>query len=299
MGMDGKFGATGIANNKNSGVGSAAIGAAGGLLGMIGQGNRAKKAHNRNKELMGMQLRNQQALNRQGQELQMKTWRDTGYSAQMEMMKEAGLNPALMYGMSGGGGQTTGSQGGGSASGNSSHAPMDIGASVQASLAAAQVGKIVAETDLLKKKGKETDSNIVLNEKDADIKAEEIVKLGLENDESRATIADKIKLVSVDLMNAKLDGIKTTEETKAIIEDIKQKWEKLMQSGNEVNIKKFEAELKQDDLWKVLGNAGRQVQEDLQAMEDWLANGLWAKYGIGKPRVKEEKIPEYKSKFKN
>ena len=281
------------------GIGAAGAGLVGGALGMIGQGKRAKKQHNRQKELMGIQLGNQQTLNKQGQELQMKTWRETGYEAQMKMMKDAGLNPGLMYGMSGGGGQTIGSQGGGSAQGGNSHAPMDIGASVQASLAAAQVGKIVAETDLLKKKGKETDSNIVLNEKDADIKAEEIVKLGLENDESRATIADKIKLVGVELMNAKLDGIKTTEETKAVIEDIKQKWEKLMQSGQEVNIKKFEAELKQDDLWKVLGNAGRQVQEDLQAMEDWLANGLWAKYGIGKPRVKEEKIPEYKSKFKN
>ena len=125
---------------------------------MIGQGKRAKKAHNRNKELMGMQFANQQALNKQGQELQMKTWNDTGYGAQMKMMKEAGLNPGLMYGMSGGGGQTTGSQGGGSASGNSSHAPMDIGASVQASLMAAQVGKLVAETDLIKKN---TDKTVV------------------------------------------------------------------------------------------------------------------------------------------
>ena len=64
MGMDGKFGATGIANSSQgawSGIGSAAVGAAGGILGMIGQGKRARKAHNRNKELMGMQFANQQA----------------------------------------------------------------------------------------------------------------------------------------------------------------------------------------------------------------------------------------------
>lgn len=159
MGMDGKFGGTGIANSSQgawSGIGSAAVGAAGGILGMIGQGRRARKAHNRNKELMGMQFANQQALNKQGQELQMKTWRDTGYSAQMQMMKDAGLNPALMYGMSGGGGQTTGSQGGGSASGNQAHAPMDIGASVQASLMAAQAGKLIAETAQIKENTEKT-----------------------------------------------------------------------------------------------------------------------------------------------
>ena len=129
-------------NNNNNNMSGAAIAAgaqvAGSALGMIGQNKRAKKQHNRQKELMGIQLKNQQELNKQGQALQMKTWQDTGYGAQMEMMKEAGLNPALMYGMSGGGGQTTGSQGGGSAQSGNSHAPMDIGAAIQAGLANAQ-----------------------------------------------------------------------------------------------------------------------------------------------------------------
>ena len=127
-------------------IAAAGIGAVGGALGMIGQNKRAKKQHNRQKELMGIQLKNQQQLNKQGQQLQMQTWRDTNYGAQMDMMKEAGLNPALMYGMSGGGGATTGSQGGGSAQGGNSHAPMDIGASVQASLMMAQASKLKAET---------------------------------------------------------------------------------------------------------------------------------------------------------
>ena len=80
-------------------IAAAGIGAVGGALGMIGQNKRAKKQHNRQKELMGIQLKNQQQLNKQGQQLQMQTWRDTNYGAQMDMMKEAGLNPALMYGM--------------------------------------------------------------------------------------------------------------------------------------------------------------------------------------------------------
>ena len=96
-------------------IGSALIGGGFSGLGMLGAGNRARGAHKRNKELMGIQFANQQELNKQGQKLQMKTWNQTGYPAQMKMMKEAGLNPSLMYGMSGGGGQSVGSQGGGSA----------------------------------------------------------------------------------------------------------------------------------------------------------------------------------------
>ena len=46
-------------------------------------------------------------------------WNKTNYGAQVGHMKDAGLNPALMYGSAGQGG-TTGSQGGGSASMGSS-----------------------------------------------------------------------------------------------------------------------------------------------------------------------------------
>lgn len=37
---------------------------------------------------------------------QLELWEKTGYGAQKEQLKEAGMNPALMYGMGGGGGQT-------------------------------------------------------------------------------------------------------------------------------------------------------------------------------------------------
>lgn len=49
---------------------------------------------------------------------QLQMWKDTNYGAQMAELKAAGLNPGLIYGMSGGGGTTTGSGGSGSV-----HAP--------------------------------------------------------------------------------------------------------------------------------------------------------------------------------
>ena len=71
-----------------------------------------------NLELQKQQFGNQMSLNQQGHNLQYDMWNKTNFGAQMEHLKKAGLNPALMYGKGGAGGQT-GSQGGGSATGGS------------------------------------------------------------------------------------------------------------------------------------------------------------------------------------
>ena len=214
-------------------VATAGAGVAGGILGMIGQKKRAKKAHSRNKELMGIQFENQQALNQQGHELQMKAWRDTGYEAQMKMMKDAGLNPSLMYGMSGGGGQTTGSQGGGSASGNSSHAPMDIGASVQASLMAAQTAKLLAEADEIKgRTGLQENQKSKLNAETVKL-TEEGIKLNMENDVKWKTLDDEVKKIKMEALNEeletqlnKLNKELTEEQIKELSHRIWQNWVK-------------------------------------------------------------------------
>ena len=195
-------------SNGSNGLAAAGVGAVGGLLGMIGQNKRAKKAHNRNKELMGIQFGNQQALNQQGHELQMKAWRDTGYEAQMKMMKDAGLNPGLMYGMSGGGGQTTGSQGGGSASGNQAHAPMDIGASVQAGLMLAQAEKLKAETKEIEAKTEEVGQKISESQQRV---IESISKVAL-NEKMGITEDSKAKL------NASIEELNGEQVKKAISE---------------------------------------------------------------------------------
>ncbi len=85
------------------------------------------RQHRNQQDLMNQQMRNQMGLNRQGSDLQYQQWLRTNYPKQIEMMKKAGLNPALMYAKGGPGG-TTGSQTGGSASSGqaASMAPMDV-----------------------------------------------------------------------------------------------------------------------------------------------------------------------------
>jgi len=97
------------------------------LGGMI-DNQRNRRAYEQEKNLMGIQQQNQYALNRQGHDLQMDMWNKTNYGAQVKHMKDAGLNPALMYKGAGAGG-TTGSQTGGGAGGGSAPMPkqMNIG----------------------------------------------------------------------------------------------------------------------------------------------------------------------------
>ena len=75
----------------------------------------------------------------------MDMWNKTNYGAQIQHMKNAGLNPALMYGSAGQGG-TTGSQGGGSASKGSSQ--MNKGTDPNAMLLGAQIESLKAKANL-------------------------------------------------------------------------------------------------------------------------------------------------------
>jgi hypothetical protein len=97
-----------------AGVGTGAFGMG---LGHHYYNERAKKEYGYNRKMA-----------RYGSDLQYEMWRKTNYPAQVKMLKEAGLNPGLMYGMSGGGGTTTGSQTGASVSGGSGAGfnPMDM-----------------------------------------------------------------------------------------------------------------------------------------------------------------------------
>lgn len=77
-------------------------------LGMAG----AQNQNDYNKEAMGLQYSYNSMMQQKGQNNNKEMWDYTNYENQVKHMKSAGLNPALLYGMGGGGGSSTsGAQG--------------------------------------------------------------------------------------------------------------------------------------------------------------------------------------------
>jgi hypothetical protein len=132
-------------------IASEGMGLLGGIVGMIGQRKREDRAMRNQEKLMGVQHQNQMNLNQQSKDLALQQWKDTNYGPQVEEMRKAGLNPALLYGMSGGGGATTGgAQGGSAASGNApapQQMPMDMASMMQMSLIGAQKALMEAQAN--------------------------------------------------------------------------------------------------------------------------------------------------------
>jgi len=178
-----------------SGIGGAVLGMMGGMYGATNQ-------HRRQKALMGTQYQHQRMLNQQGHELQHEMWKKTNYPAQVRMMKEAGLNPALMYGSAGQGG-STGSQGGGSASGGqaSPFNPMDV----------SNMMKLKAETELLNAQKDNVD-------KDTELKDEGVKKTV---QETAKVVAEKLN-VEQQLSESKQRELNLETERK--IKEIDAKW---------------------------------------------------------------------------
>lgn len=71
-------------------------------------------------------LKNQKELTDYNFNKQLEMWNATGYEAQVEQMEKAGINPALMYGMGGGGGQTANVQTGNAPGGTAGRDSNDL-----------------------------------------------------------------------------------------------------------------------------------------------------------------------------
>lgn len=126
-----------------SGLASTAVGTLGKLFG-IGRDDsreREQRAYERQKEMMGLQAQYNEQMAEANQKRNKEMWDYTNYENQVKHMREAGLNPALLYGLSGGGGASTS---GGSGAGVSAQ---DGVASVMLGLQAQQMK---AQTELMR-----------------------------------------------------------------------------------------------------------------------------------------------------
>lgn len=145
--------------------------AIGGLMQRKSEKKAATTQYQRTKELQD-----------RAHEQQKEMWNYTNYPNQVKMMKEAGLNPALMYGQGGGGGTTAGSGNMGSVS---QEQVSNVGANAaQAAMMLAQIENVKADTKVKEKeaaiKGQAEESGAI----DLEVKK----RIGLDSWERRAGI---------------------------------------------------------------------------------------------------------------
>jgi hypothetical protein len=238
-----------------------ALGAASSIIGGIGQKKREERAINNQKKLMDYQTNNQWALNKQGAELQKKMWEETNYPAQVKMMKEAGLNPALAYGQGGGGGTTTGSQGGGSAASGNAPAPQPVLLGM-----ITEMMKTLADVALNRKKteGEELDNR----EKASDIEEKEAFKGGKTRAELQRD-AEEAKQQATAMSYTKGDS-ELTEYQKGLIAEYETKsinsiLQEAIKNGTvyENDVKEYKAELAKA---KIDPDSNPLVREMMKAM---------------------------------
>lgn len=153
-----------------------AIATIGGMLG-IGQ----KKQDRR-------QLEQQAKLSQQAADInyntQMKMWKETNFPAQVEQLKMAGLNPALLYGKGGGGGATVGGTIAGGMASNAAQAQ-------QANTAAtAGMGMLPAQIELIKAQTENVKADTASKGADPALKEAQTASLtqGIENQKAVAEL---------------------------------------------------------------------------------------------------------------
>lgn len=250
-------------------VGGGVVGAG---LGLLLEDHNDRRQLDQQKKLQDMQIGGQKDLADYQQRQQMEMWNATNYGAQIKHMKEAGLNPALMYGMGGGGGQTTGGAGQGQVSGggapNGGHEVQGMG--LQGAMMAAQIENIKADTenkraDAEYKGGAQTD----LTKEDYENRkfdtltnkekwTEQIAKSQYEN----RTLEDRIKLKRLEVAGQEIAneaaGVGIKVDKARIVqmgEQVAQGWEALSQGEQRIRLEKFRTEIEANypGITKVLG----------------------------------------------
>lgn len=135
-------------------LGSTIASLPGAALGLGLQSINDRRQIRQQEKLQNLQIQGQKQMMDYGYNKQLQMWQATSYPAQMEMMKKAGLNPGLMYGMGGGGGQTTGNAVGSVSGGNAPTGGVEIGMGMQLALQMkmmqSQIDKTEAEAENIK-----------------------------------------------------------------------------------------------------------------------------------------------------
>lgn len=229
-------------------VGQQAIGAGMGLL--LGKYND-KRQIEQQKKLNTLEMDAQRTMTNFNQQKQLEMWKATSYPGQKEQMQKAGLNPGLMYGMGGGGGQTANVETGQVTGG---HAPSGGGEMVAMATQAAQLGLLRAQKENI-----EADTA----NKQADIPVKGATKTNIE-----ASTTSIIQ--GVENQRAQKSLIDTENEIKKIQLDFDKRSEENRLSTVNLALSKIDEEINILKTQKLLDRATAETKEKLLKAE--LAN---------------------------
>lgn len=239
-----------------------------------------KQQVNANKEMSDYQFKKQKEM-----------WDATNYAAQKEHMIKAGLNPGLMYGMSGGGGVTTGSGGGGisgaTATGSSNEAMGMVGMGIQTRLLKAQERLLNAqatnqEVEAAKKAGVDTEkvkaetTNLMQGydnlRNDYDLQMLEKTMKNLEIHEKEGTVDEIIKQIETETQSAlrrlQIVSNEAKESTETLDSKITTVKNIAIGSGLENILRKVGIKKGQEETRKITNEIQNMVEQNMRAWEE-------------------------------
>ena len=194
-----------------------ASGALGAGMGLLLQGHNNDVQAKQQQRLTDIQTNAQKDMTNYNYQKQLDMWNATSYGPQMQNMKAAGLNPGLMYGLGGGGGQSnnvaTGSVSGGNAGQNTGEVAQGMGLSMQAAQLAlmnaqkqnieadtankqAGAGKTTAETENVPKQGANIEANTANTQQNTQTQKSQQQGQEIQNSQNAQAMKDRLTEIS-------------------------------------------------------------------------------------------------------
>lgn len=217
--------------------GTVANTALGGIFGAIMQKSNDKRQIRQQRKLQDMQLQGNKEMVDYNMMKELEMWNNTNYGAQIKHLKDAGLNPALIYGMKGGGGATVGSPGGGGVSGGT--APVGGGEVQQGAQYGIQSAMAMANIELMKSQANKNNVEAAkTGGVDTDLARTQILDLtqGIENKKAQE-ILTRVQ-TRIGELDAQLKGMTQQDVADRIAWEAGKALEEMAQAENETFIQR-------------------------------------------------------------
>lgn len=223
-------------------------------MGLLLAGPKRKAQMRTARQMQNLQMEGQKEMTDFNMKKQLEMWEATGYGAQVDQMKRAGINPALLYGMGSGGGQTANVEQGNVAS---QHA-----GTPEASRGAEGMGLMIGQLGLIKAQERNLDADTKKKE------AEAAKTAGVDTEVGKATVSN----LAADTENKKAQ-------------------EKLTRSQTRLN--ELETEIKEEtleDAKDTIRYTARKISEEIRELK--LSNDLSEAQMKDKIKLLKEQISE-------